>query len=78
MAGAPARTDVASKSGEIADAQSRAIVEALGHDPADIDTLVARTGFTAAAVTAALTALELDREVASLPGGLWQRISRRA
>jgi len=78
MAGAPTRTAPASKSSEIADAQERAIVDALGHDPADIDTLVARTGFTASAVTAALTALELDREVASLPGGLWQRISRRA
>ena len=57
-----------------ADAGARAVLGALGFDPADVDTLVARTGLPAAAVIAALTALELDRAVAALPGGLWQRI----
>jgi DNA processing protein len=57
----------------IADADARAVAAALGHDPADVDTLAARTGLAAAAVVAALTRLELDLEVASLAGGLWQR-----
>ena len=78
IAVAPAPGGAVTKSREITDAHSRAIVGALGHDPTDVDTLVARTGFSASAVIAALTALELDREVASLPGGRWQRISRRA
>ena len=78
MAGAPAQKVVAAKSREIADKDARAIVSALGHDPTDVDTLVARTNLPASTVIAALTALELDREVASLPGGRWQRISRKA
>ena len=56
------------------DAEARAILDALGYDPADVDTLAARTGLPAAAVVAALTALELDRRVAALVGGLWQRV----
>ena len=56
-----------------AGADARAIVDALGFDPADVDTLAARTGLPAAAVVAALTALELEGAVASLAGGLWQR-----
>jgi len=59
------------------DVDAGAVVEALGYDPADVDTLVARTGLPAAAVAAALTALLLDRQVAALPGGLWQRVGPR-
>jgi DNA processing protein len=47
----------------------------LGYDPCDIDTLCARSGLTAAAVSAMLLQLELDGKVASLPGGLYQRTS---
>jgi len=47
----------------------------LGHDPCDIDTLCARSGLTADAVSAMLLQLELDGKVASLPGGQYQRIS---
>ena len=56
------------------DAAARAVIDALGYDPADVDTLVARTRLSAAAVAAALTALELDRRVTALAGGLWQRV----
>jgi len=73
---APAQRMVASAPTEMADPDARAVVGALGHDPTDVDTLVARTGLTAPAVVAALTALELERVVASLPGGRWQRTSR--
>jgi DNA processing protein len=47
----------------------------LGYDPCDIDTLCARSGLTAAAVSAMLLQLELDGKVGSLPGGLYQRTS---
>ncbi|HET7031780.1 MAG TPA: DNA-processing protein DprA [Casimicrobiaceae bacterium] len=72
---APAQRVVASAEREIADPDARAILRGLGHDPTDVDTLVARTGLTAPQVGAALTALELERTVACLPGGRWQRIS---
>ena len=47
----------------------------LGYDPCDIDTLCARSGLTAATVSAMLLPLELEGKVASLPGGLYQRTS---
>ena len=47
----------------------------LGYDPCDIDTLCARSGWTAAAVSPMLLQLELDGKVASLPGGQYQRTS---
>ena len=74
---APAQAAAASKPRAIVDRDARAILGALGHDPTDVDTLVARTGLSASKVIAALTALELDREVAGVPGGRWQRISPR-
>jgi DNA processing protein len=72
----PVQRVVASTEEEIADPDARAILGALGHDPTDVDTLVARTALGASRVIAALTGLELERVVASLPGGRWQRISR--
>jgi len=56
------------------DAARGAVMQALGFDPAGVDTLAARTGLCAAAVVATLTALELDRRVTALAGGLWQRV----
>ena len=56
------------------DAAMHAVLRSLGHDPADVDTLAARTRLSIATTVAALTALELDRRVAPLPGGLWQRV----
>jgi DNA processing protein len=47
----------------------------LGYDPCNIDTLCARSGLTADAVSAMLLLLELEGKVASLPGGLYQRTS---
>ena len=52
----------------------RAIVRALGGDPCDLDTLVARTRLPAEDVTAALVELEIEGHVAALPGGRWQRL----
>jgi DNA processing protein len=52
----------------------RAVMRALGHDPADVETLAARVPLPIATIMAALTSLELDGRVASLPGGIWQRV----
>lgn len=49
------------------------LLDALGHDPVTLDTLMARTGASAAELTVRLLELELDGRVARLPGGLYQR-----
>jgi len=49
-------------------------LSALGFDPVTLDALVARTGMAPADLQARLLELELDGEVARLPGGLFQRI----
>jgi DNA processing protein len=53
------------------DDASRALIAALGHDAAGIDTLAQRTGLEASAVAALLLTLELDGRVAVAPGGLY-------
>lgn len=54
--------------------EASAVLRTLGYDPVDLDSLVQRTGLTTSQVTAELLRLELDRWVASLPGGLYQRL----
>jgi DNA processing protein len=49
------------------------VLEALGHDPVSLDALIARTGIDTATLQARLLELELNGEVARLPGGLFQR-----
>ena len=51
------------------------ILAALGFDPVTLDALVARTGWTPAALNARLLDLELDGRVARLPGQLFQRMA---
>jgi len=65
---------VAAQGGDPEDRGAAAVLAALGHAPADVDTLASRCGLGAAAVMATLTALELDGRVAAVPGGAWQRI----
>ena len=55
-----------------ADPAAAGLLADLGYDPCDIDTLCARSGLTADAVSAILLQLELDGKIASLPGGLYQ------
>lgn len=50
-----------------------AVLAALGHDPAELDVLVARTALPADALAARLLELELEGRVARLPGGRFQR-----
>ena len=51
------------------------VLSALGHDPADVDVLIARTGLAADVVAVALVLLQLEGVVAALPGGRWQRMA---
>lgn len=51
------------------------VLRALGHDPATLDQLSARTGWPPAALNARLLELELSDDVSRLPGGLFQRRS---
>lgn len=48
----------------------------MGHDPVDVDALCARAGWPAEQVSSELLRLELDGRVASLPGGLFQRLEK--
>lgn len=53
-----------------------ALLAALGFDPVDVDTLVDRTGQAAPALQARLFELELDGQIARLPGERYQRVAR--
>jgi DNA processing protein len=50
------------------------VLTALGHDPAGVDALTTRSGLPAEVVTVALVELELAGQIASLPGGLYQKL----
>ena len=50
------------------------VLSALGFDPATLDALIARTDWSAAALSVRLLELELGGHVARLPGQLFQRI----
>jgi len=50
------------------------LLEQMGYEPIDIDSLCARTGLSAQQVSEALLRLELEGRVACVPGGLYQRV----
>lgn len=50
------------------------VLQIIGHDPVDIDTLAGRCGLTVDALYAILLPLELDGHLARLPGGRIQRL----
>jgi DNA processing protein len=52
-----------------------ALLDAMGFEPASLDALQARTGLPTAELSARLLTLELDGQVARLPGGRFQRRS---
>jgi len=56
------------------DATPDPVLAALGHDPCDLDTLVARSGLAVDVLQARLLTLELDGRIAPLPGGRFQRV----
>mgnify|MGYP003785840625 CR=1 FL=1 len=54
--------------------QASALVQALGYEVVDLDTLLARTGMTAQELQVALMGLELEGHVQRLAGARWQRV----
>jgi DNA processing protein len=62
--------------GEAATGPDAPLLAALGHDPTTLDALQARTGWPTPELSARLLDLELDGQVARLPGGLYQRRTR--
>lgn len=56
-----------------AEGMTNTVLASLGHDPASLDVLVARTGLTVAEVSTMLLTLQLDGLVTALPGGLFAR-----
>ena len=59
------------------DATKDPLLGALGYDPATLDALVARTGRPASELNSRLLTLELEGQVARLPGQLFQRVKAR-
>ncbi len=51
------------------------LLERIGFDPVDFDTLNTRSGLTVSELSAMLLTLELDGHISVLPGGLYQRIN---
>ncbi|RYX90095.1 MAG: DNA-protecting protein DprA [Comamonadaceae bacterium] len=74
----PAKPDVAGdeapETGATPDG-GNVVLERLGFDPVSLDALVARTGMAPADLLAQLLELELDGQVARLPGGVYQRMA---
>ncbi len=58
------------------DKEHKILLDALGFDPTDIDTLVVRTGFKADAVSSMMLILELEGHVQAAPGGRYSRVAR--
>ena len=72
---APALANVAEGDGGAGPAdEADPVLQALGHDPASLDVLIARCGWPAHTLSAHLLTLELSGQVARLPGGLYQRL----
>jgi DNA processing protein len=74
--GGTAAGATAARQAEQPPAEESALLQALGHDPAGVDALQARTGLPTPALLAELMALELQGDVARLPGGLFLRVAR--
>ena len=65
-----------SPNGGALDKEYEMLLDALGFEPAAIDTLVARSGLSGESIASMLLILELEGRVAPYPGGLYGRISR--
>jgi DNA processing protein len=59
------------------DKDHKILLDALGFDPVDLDTLVVRTGFKPEAVSSMLLILELEGHVQAAPGGRYSRVAYR-
>ncbi|OOZ41278.1 DNA protecting protein DprA [Solemya pervernicosa gill symbiont] len=54
------------------------LIEAIGHDPASVDTLIERSGLTADVVSSMLLILEMRGIITALPGGSYTRTSHES
>jgi DNA processing protein len=70
----PAHVPGATSAAAHGSARERALLEHLGFDPCDIDTLSTRSGLASDVVSSLLTQLEIEGIVAAVPGGRYQRI----
>lgn len=77
-AGTDSATDRGKEGGDGLDPDHRRLLELLGHDPVPVDLLVERSGLTAEVVSSILLILELNGEVASVPGGAYSRLGKRS
>jgi DNA processing protein len=71
-----ASTTVQPASAATAPGPASGLLEHMGHDPVDVDSLCARAGMSADQVSSELLKLELAGRVAALPGGLFQRLEK--
>lgn len=69
------RTGFASTRAPAPAAPAEPLLECMGFDPVDVDSLCARAGLPAERVSSDLLRLELAGRVAVLPGGLYQRLN---
>ena len=60
------------------DGDYRRLLEALGHDPVPLETLLQRTGLTPDKVSSMLLILELRGFAAACPGGRYARLGQKA
>lgn len=58
-----------------AQSETNPLLEYLGYDPIDINTLVDRSGLTQEAISSMLLDMELAGEVQTCAGGKYQRIN---
>jgi DNA processing protein len=73
---APARPHEAPGAAAGMDKEHKILLDALGFDPTDLDTLVVRTGFKPEAVSSMMLILELEGHVQAAPGGRYSRVVR--
>lgn len=72
--GLPAQIETNAAAASALNAETASLLDCIGHDPLDVDTLASRSGLTAEKLYAILLQMELDGRIASLPGGRFQRI----
>jgi DNA processing protein len=58
------------------DKEYEMLLDALGFEPATVDTLMARSGLSGESIASMLLILELEGRIAPYPGGLYGRLSR--
>ena len=76
VAGGPEGCGLPPQGGAPLDKEYEMLLDALGFEPATIDTLVARSGLSGESIASMLLILELEGRIAPYPGGLYGRLSK--